>query len=199
VRTATPHYAITRHETTLDPDGGFDLTLESGLSTTLSILRLEPGAQLSVNAHPTILPGTNPWSFNLETARLEGTILQPSATSPLGNHATYECERGDVSTRVLWTRPRGTVASARYSYPPGRVSCAVHRPTFESQVRSGRSSICKQEKRAGSSSRIVERCPAQAARMALLVRRGADAMVDRANRRGRARVGVASLRSPGSR
>jgi RNA polymerase sigma-70 factor (ECF subfamily) len=104
VCTATPQYAITSHETTLDPDGAFELRIEPGLATTLLILGLENGAELTLSSKLTILPGTNEWSFELETARLEGTIApQPSSGLPFGNRPTYVCQRGDVVIRASWT------------------------------------------------------------------------------------------------
>ncbi len=104
VRTATPQSSITSHETTLDPDGRFELALEPGLTTSLAVAIMRGGTELTVSSKPQVLPGLNEWSVDLATARLEGTIApDPDAASPFENRMTYAVERGDVRAQVTWT------------------------------------------------------------------------------------------------
>jgi RNA polymerase sigma factor (sigma-70 family) len=103
VRASTSRGAITSHDATLDPDGDFEIALEPGLRTTLRIQRAQDGALLSVSAEPTILPGTNPWSFAFTTARLEGTFTPDDTAEPFGSRLSYEVVHGAVTIGVSWT------------------------------------------------------------------------------------------------
>jgi hypothetical protein len=98
VHTATPQEAITSHETTLDPDGRFEVELEPGLSTSVAIYRM--AGELSVTAEPSILAGQNEWAFDLVTARLEGTLDLAEPKGWGGSGPIYESEQGGVTLRT---------------------------------------------------------------------------------------------------
>jgi hypothetical protein len=101
VRTATPQLAITSCETTLDPDGRFELALEPGLSTTIAVLAIMGDATLAVEAHPTIVAGPNEWTIDFETASLAGTLAPGTpAAKPFVSGPTYEAQRGDARIQV---------------------------------------------------------------------------------------------------
>ncbi|HEX6881778.1 MAG TPA: sigma-70 family RNA polymerase sigma factor [Planctomycetota bacterium] len=104
VRTSTRHGSITSHETTLDPDGRFELVLEPGLATTLQVHLARGGAQLLVTAKPVIVPGHNEWSADLPMARLEGRIApKPEATEPFARGVSCDVEGLDVRVHATWT------------------------------------------------------------------------------------------------
>jgi hypothetical protein len=98
VRTSTPQAAIRSHETTLDPDGRFEVELEPGLSTTVHLYRMAGG--LLLTAKPTIRAGRNEWAFDLVTARLAGTLALAETKGWAGSGPTYESEQAGVTLRT---------------------------------------------------------------------------------------------------
>lgn len=132
VRTSTPQAAITSYDTSLDPDGRFELELEPELATTVAVLARGADAALAIEARPTIAVGLNEWSLDLETARLEGTIA-PGALpqGSLRGGPTYESLQGDVRIRVSWT-PREDGRFGPLRVPAGPGDLLGPRPDFRS-------------------------------------------------------------------
>jgi len=104
VRTFTPHASITSYETTLDPDGRFELVLEPDLATSILVHLARDGVELQAWAKPVIVPGPNEWSANVTTARLEGTLPpRAEADGPLARRVTYTVEHHDLKVQASWT------------------------------------------------------------------------------------------------
>jgi hypothetical protein len=120
VRTSTAHGAIASHEATLDPDGRFELTLEPGLGTNVSVQLARDGVQWTVNSKPVIVPGLNEWHAELASARLEGTLVPVCGADEFpGNGPTYTVERWDLRVSALW-RPGEDGRFGPLSVPAGR-------------------------------------------------------------------------------
>lgn len=99
VRTATRQASITSYETTLDPDGRFELTLEPGLSTSLGIYGTVGGSDLRLSAKVTVATSDNDWSFDFETARIEGRVDPARVPESAFGGAVYEVEHGSITLR----------------------------------------------------------------------------------------------------
>jgi RNA polymerase sigma factor (sigma-70 family) len=96
LRTSTPQGAITTRETTLDPDGHFEIRLRPGLSTSLSFHGSHVGTQLSILAQPVIQVGDNDWSYVLATARIEGRVASTPAPGGMLGGPQYVVEAGEL-------------------------------------------------------------------------------------------------------
>ena len=107
VETSTPQASITSYETTLDPDGRFELALEPDLSTSILVTIPRGGAQLTLSAKPLIVPGDNDWSANLQTALLEGLVAHDRDDDDPRKQMVYVVERGDVRAQVTWNLGEG--------------------------------------------------------------------------------------------
>jgi hypothetical protein len=121
VRTATPVGSITSHETTLDPDGRFEVALEAELSTSILVQLTRGSATWSVSAKVNVAPGPNEWSLELGTARLAGELELPTLdeSSFLGNQPLYEQELDHARVQVRW-RPDGDGFFGPIVVPAGR-------------------------------------------------------------------------------
>jgi hypothetical protein len=104
VRTSTRHAAITSYERTLDPDGRFELALQAGLDTSVSVRLRGDGDGLSISGRPVIVEGRNEWSVELHTAVIEG-VSEPrdAAMRHMRNQLTYESRCGDAVVRAACT------------------------------------------------------------------------------------------------
>jgi RNA polymerase sigma-70 factor (ECF subfamily) len=87
-------------ETTLDPDGRFEVLLRPDLETTVSVFR----SGLSVSAKVTIVPGENDWAADIPTARLEGSVApRHFERRGWGAGLSYAVERDGLRAQVTWT------------------------------------------------------------------------------------------------
>jgi len=74
VITTSSSSATSRYQRTLDPDGGFELALQAGFTTTVSFYLPSDDDGLWISGKPTIAPGNNSWSIDLKTAHIEGVF-----------------------------------------------------------------------------------------------------------------------------
>jgi hypothetical protein len=119
VATSTPQAAFTTTRSALDPDGCFEVELQPGLKTGLTILGRYRGTQLSIITSLEIAPGENDWSFEFATARLEGHVDPTGLSASRPSRPTYIAERGAVTVRVT-VEPDEHGHYGPYVVPAGR-------------------------------------------------------------------------------
>ncbi|MCP3920539.1 MAG: sigma-70 family RNA polymerase sigma factor [bacterium] len=100
VRTTTSRASITSYETTLDPDGQFEVKLEPGLATSVVVHGDVGGASLFLSAKVEVGRGDNAWSYDLETARIEGRVDPARVEKATFSGAVYIVERDGITFRT---------------------------------------------------------------------------------------------------
>ncbi|MFT4541373.1 MAG: RNA polymerase sigma-70 factor (ECF subfamily) [Planctomycetota bacterium] len=100
VRTTTKQASIQSMKTSLDPDGRFEVTLEPGLSTSLTLSKALSSGGLTITTKLTIVPGMNRWSYDLGTAKIKGQIDTDLLGTGRIDGPSYLSESGGLEFRT---------------------------------------------------------------------------------------------------
>ena len=99
--TSTEQSVSVSRSAILDPDGKFELSFEAGLKTELHLFR--PPGEDPIQVVETLIthPGRRNWSFDLETASLEGFVPSSPSDQSKIEQLVFDVKQGERTIRAL--------------------------------------------------------------------------------------------------